>query len=488
MIEERIMKIIKNQKILNFLVNSYFAVLFLVMIFGRSFIGLTISGYRIGEIIILIAFLTTFLIFYPDILEGNLHRKSLLVHRLLVISFFIYVFISEGSLLSTYTYKSSSYLWTLIFIYFGVFLYRYKISIKFDLRVLLIPLPLTYILSSVYYPQIFQNIFLNYSDVFDFLKASDLLLVFVVTNYLYFIISDNYKSPFIYLIISGAIFFPYMAYKSKGAILPGIIFLLLMLFQYRKLLIKKILFSSVVILIGALLFLFSTVRTFGGFESVNYEIFFSEREENIKMHERFTNFQSIVKTQPERYDPETVPERYETQNIKEVSEDIYINIIPPEKEYKNVTHFWIFTLADNRLYSNETNIDYRLQIWQDVLIDLRLQNKLFSGYSYNEIIPAMTPAERRGWDGTNENVHNYLINIFARGGIIHLTLFILFYYFIINFWHKENKNYLILVYILPIFVTSLFDVTMESVRYPLIFFSFLGFFLNYETKNKEDLI
>ena len=73
------MKIIKNQKILNFLVNSYFAVLFLVMIFGRSFIGLTISGYRIGEIIILIAFLTTFLIFYPDILEVNLHSNSLLV-------------------------------------------------------------------------------------------------------------------------------------------------------------------------------------------------------------------------------------------------------------------------------------------------------------------------------------------------------------------------------------------------------------------------
>ena len=40
---------------------------------------------------------------------------------------------------------------------------------------------------------------------------------------------------------------------------------------------------------------------------------------------------------------------------------------------------------------------------------------------------------------------------------------------------------------LPVFFTSLFDVTMESVRYPLIYFTFLGFFINFKKKIKEDL-
>ena len=97
-----------------------------------------------------------------------------------------------------------------------------------------------------------------------------------------------------------------------------------------------------------------------------------------------------------------------------------------------MSHFWIFTLADGRIYSNETNIDYRLQIWQDVMVDLNIQNRVLTGYAYNEIIPAMLPPERRGWDGSNENVHNYLINIFARVEFFSLV-------FISNFLLSNNK-------------------------------------------------
>ena len=35
---------------------------------------------------------------------------------------------------------------------------------------------------------------------------------------------------------------------------------------------------------------------------------------------------------------------------------------------------------------------------------------------------------RSGDDGSNENVHNFLINIIARGGIFHLTLYVLLMY------------------------------------------------------------
>ena len=40
----------------------------------------------------------------------------------------------------------------------------------------------------------------------------------------------------------------------------------------------------------------------------------------------------------------------------------------------------------------------------------------------------------------------------------------------------------------PVILTALFDVTMESARYPLIYYSFLGFFMLHETQNKEEII
>ena len=133
------------------------------------------------------------------------------------------------------------------------------------------------------------------------------------------------------------------------------------------------------LLIGVSLFGFSSVRTFGSFNNISYEVFFSEYTEDTYMHEEFTNFQSIFKTQPERY-----------SNSK-ISEDDLITIEVPEYEYeytvveegdykyKNVREFWIFTLADGRLYSDETNIDYRLQIWQDVYSILIIKIKFLLG-------------------------------------------------------------------------------------------------------------
>ena len=71
------------------------------------------------------------------------------------------------------------------------------------------------------------------------------------------------------------------------------------------------------------------------------------------------------------------------------------------------------------------------------------KNKIFIGYGYNEKIPAMNEIYRSGNDGTNENVHNHLINILARGGLIHLFLFIVFYIVILLNEKRKNNLYLI---------------------------------------------
>ena len=92
----------------------------------------------------------------------------------------------------------------------------------------------------------------------------------------------------------------------------------------------------------------------------------------------------------------------------------------------------LFYINDNRLFSNDGNLNWRLQIWQDVIKDLNNENKLIIGNSFNEKIPAMDDPFRSGDDGTNENVHSF-INILARGGLIHLFLILYIFYRLIKY-------------------------------------------------------
>ncbi len=459
----------------------YFFLTFFVMVFGRTFTGLNISNLRLGEVIIAVCFLLSCSLLFFNKKTFN-QSKLVSVHKIIIIMFFLNVIISSGSFFSTYTYKTSSYIWTLMFLYLGNYFFNYLEYENFKIEKFIWTLPFAYILSSIYYPQFLQNYFLKFSDTLDFLKASDLLLLYTVTNF-YLFIKRNDKFSFSYLILSSAVLFPYLSFKSKGSILPAVLFLLLIFYYYRFFFVKNIRFVFIILVSGSLLFILSSFRTFGSFNNISYEVFFTEYTENSPMHERFTNFQSISKTQPERYsdfdsavESSTVSESdYSTSNLSPQIDEVV---------YENVNEFWIFILADGRLYSRETNIDYRLQIWQDVLFDLDFQDQILTGYAYNEIIPAMTPRERQGWDGSNENVHNYLVNVFARGGLIQLILFLVLYFYLIKEWYLNNKNFQIIVFILPIFLTSLFDVSMESVRYPLIYFSFLGYFLSIKNFEK----
>ncbi|MEC9381464.1 MAG: hypothetical protein VX984_00050, partial [Thermodesulfobacteriota bacterium] len=93
---------------------------------------------------------------------------------------------------------------------------------------------------------------------------------------------------------------------------------------------------------------------------------------------------------------------------------------------------------------------------------------------------------RLGRDGLNENVHNYFINILARGGLIQLLIFIYFHLSIIKSWHRKNNNFEILLYYIPIMLNSSLDITMEGVQFPFIFYSMLGIFFHLqESLNKK---
>ena len=92
------------------------------------------------------------------------------------------------------------------------------------------------------------------------------------------------------------------------------------------------------------------------------------------------------------------------------------------------------------------------------------------GYQYNEKIPAMDDPFRSGDDGTNENVHNFIINILARGGLLHLGIYLYFIYYLLS----KRTSLGLINFILPVFLTSLFDASMENSHFPLIFYFVLG--------------
>ena len=72
--------------------------------------------------------------------------------------------------------------------------------------------------------------------------------------------------------------------------------------------------------------------------------------------------------------------------------------------------------------------------------DLNNKNLIIYGYGHNEIIPVMTDPSapgRLGRDGLNENVHNYFVNILARGGLFQFVAFFAFYISLLQI-SKEN--------------------------------------------------
>jgi len=428
----------------------YFANLSLYMLFGRTYSGLYISSFRIGELIIGSFLLLNLLILILPIkyLKSNVNFESRIIYtyKLIIVSFFIILFLNNGSFTDVYSYKSSSYIWMLGTFIFTSF-FQEKIFKKNSFYVILIIFYLVYQFSTIHYPVSIINFFETYSDKFDFQKGSDLLIIYVVSI---LFVQRNMKNRFNSLaifLVSSSILLPLFLFKSKGAFLPAIIFIIYYFYLSRKLITAKKMKTLAIALLSIILFIVSTFEVYG---NLNFK-----------------------KMGMDGYD--AAEELSQLFSVDEI--DKGITAIASEK---NTNEFFLsFFIMDGRLYSREMMANWRLEIWQDILRDLNNENRLLKGYGYNEIIPAMDLVHRRGTDGTNENPHNFMFYILARGGLIQLLLFSAFYIQLLIFYYKKHKNFNILIYLIPILTTSLFDASMESVRFPLIFYTFLSYFMMY---------
>ena len=403
----------------------YLSFIYLVLMFDRSFSGIYLRGYRIGEYMVAIGVICVFTILILAFRYKSLSINNRITFALvLLISSFIYLIFARGDSFGTpYIYKASSYIWILGYLLLGYVFQNKFHSTKNEIVSLNVILLISYFLGVIYYPNFLINFFTTYSDKFDFPKASMYLLFYVLVTHLNFKQFNKNPINYYYFLSLSGLFFPLFIFKSRGAFLAALIYFIFYSLLSKQFIIKNLKIFTLALLVGIGAFYLSSFLISG------------------------------AKIEPEK-STVIVSEVFENKDTSEAFYSIY--------------------LEEGRLYSRDGNINWRLQIWQDVIINSKENNHVLFGYGYGDIIPAMDDPQRKGEDGTNENVHNFLLNIFARGGLFHLLIYTFIIYEIFKSPKIVNNQSLILLLIVPIFVVSFFDASMENPHFPLIFYFFLG--------------
>lgn len=427
-----------NVKYINHLLRIILIFLFLILAFVRSFMGIYVFNLRLGEILVGFSLILTFLILFLLLSKNNvfyeIDKKIKFVYFLIVVSFFVVAFLSNSDLSRTYTYKASSYIWTMSFFFVGYYFYNYENGQTEKILIWLLnpTLYMAYVFQVFNIPDFVVNFFLSISDKFEPHKGSDLTILFVIT----FLLNDKYfrKSKFYveYYILFFSLYAPFLYFKSRASFIAILLFVLMQFINSRNYYFRDILLVRIffVFAISSILFLQSA--------------FWVQQSGIITVYEARENVVTLVEYRTQTY----------VDNIDE-------------------GFFWI---SDGRLRTEDGNLGWRLDIWQDIIFDLKETSKIFFGYGYNGIIPVMEweNGYRLGLDGLNENVHNNWFNILARGGIFQLSLFVSLLFYIVTNYFKSSLNYNILIFIIPLLLVSFFDSSMENAHFPILYYFFLG--------------
>jgi len=397
--------------------------------------GLNIFTLRLGEILIGISALFFIYFLVKDLVNfKNLSKedKNITIIFALIASHTAYVLLFYGyEFFNLYPFKASSYIWVLGFFYVGRNS-NYNFSSKKSLVAIYLALVLSYFSSIFGITNDYQDMLLRYTDKFDYLKASDLIIFFIF--FLYFFKQSRFSNQLninLFIFLFSIFYLPLMMNKSRGASIAFMLLISFLIFELKKF--KKP--KNFYILIIFLSFIIFVLSAF------------------------------IVSKSP--------------IELKEIDDKVlYVSTSRYEKPVQNtpqvIDDYPILYTEGRRLFSSDGNLNWRLQIWQDIFKDTYSKNIVLKGYGYNNKIPAMEPTYRSGNDGTNENVHNFFVNIYARGGLIHLLLYLSFFTVLFKSTKQNNRLKIFALVFIPLIVTSFFDASMENAHYPLIFYFLMG--------------
>lgn len=425
---------------------KYFHILIIIyvvlnLLFTRSFVGLEIFGFRLGEYVVLTGFLLLTTLAFQFIRQKN--RKEYVLFSFIYFYFLFQILFTGAQFLNSYVYKAGSFIGMISFYYLGLKFPQKYLNSKKLYQYILPVIPIIYILGSSRYPQVVSDFFIEYSDKFEFIKASDVLMAVVIVVFI-FNNSGNENLIYIASFIFIPLFLPILLYLSRGSFVALCIFFIMEVIVLRKQLLVNKLKTLLFIFISLIIFVISTFNIYG---NLNFE------KNNPLMNEELKLTQNQV--------------------LQDNLEDL-LN----RRNYIGV----IFSLYfdEGVLKSTDGTLNWRLDIWQDLLKDQKQQNKLIFGYGYNDILPVMAdPTEpgRWGGDGLNENIHNYFLNIYARGGIPLILMFTFLHISFLIKWKENKGDYRLLNFMIPLLLASFFDVSMEGVQFPFNYYFFIGIFL-----------
>ena len=421
------------------------------IVFGRTFSGLYLFNFRIAEYLLGYSLVVSFYYFFVrhDSSQVNKNIINLIkLHKFLLLISLLVLVIRKDFYSGLYLFKSSSYIWTISFFYLAYFLKLSNKQSKLLTYLSCLALAVLYIFNTTYFPNFIKEFFLNNSDKFDFVKASMVTMGYMFTILLARI---NLKKSefFIYFFISSAVILPVVMYQSKGSFIGFLIYFIYILFTQVNFIKHNVLLSIVIIILSVFLFSISIYQVYG--------------ELTI----------DVGKSESEIFITEITP--------KSVTSKV-TNTLKSKTTYEESEK--LLYIFEGRVYSSDHTANWRLQIWQDVLFDLINENKLAFGYGFDDIIPAMLKIGRSGLDESNENVHNYFVNIFARGGLVSLFLILIYFYKLNLNYLRFNKKYDLFFFIVATLFVANFDPSMETVRVPLLFYYGCGYLYSHSEQNK----
>ena len=423
----------------SFVKSTFFILLFFSFIFSRSFLGIYIFGFRVGEYLMAFALiLFVFTLFFK--FENNplsLLNSNVRLGLTLLFIFFIITFVySNSQLTDPYSYKTSTYIWSLSFLFLGLSSKEIKLN-KTGIQIFQLVIVFVYVTSIYGYPEGLIDFILQISDKYELHKGSDLALFYIISIV---VINKNCSysfNGFKYLCINSSLFLPLLLFKSRSAFIACFIFFI---YEFYKCL-KDSSFQKkqTLILLTTSIFLLS------------------------------------IST-------------YLTQN-KEIPEEINIDLISESynslSEYR-LKHYQqdypLFYFEDGRVFSGDGNLNWRLIMWQDAIDDNIDENKLLLGLGYKEKFKVFKidntgfGNDRRGLDQLNEQVHNYFVTILLRGGLLQLVIILFIFYNILNSSIINSSRVSLGFFMFAVLFISCFDSSMENSHFPLLFYYFLGNF------------
>ena len=413
-----------------FVLNSLFISILIVLVNGRSLMGLYLFGFRLAELLTGFSILLIFLLIYKyKFFRENFGQKFVNSFLILVFYFFITNLLNSVNFLDLYLYKTSVYIWYISFLFFGFIIFKnIEITEKY-FYVGYLGLFIQFMFNVLYYPNFLTQFFNEYSDKTQFLKGAEIAIFFIVVTFFGNKYGENHSLVDLF-VLSSSLYIPLIFFKSRSAAIALFIYIVVMVYRKKKYFFENRRRSFILFTISIILFLTTS-------------------------HFLVDNTFEIQET------PEAVAQVFKHKYIVSNTFD------------EKVPFFYIF---ENRLYSADGNLNWRLQLWQEIVIFAEQNDQIIFGQGFHIKPLVFDNFIYSGLDGLNENSHNYFLNIFIRGGIFGILLVLYFFYNMIKIPKVNFTNSEFLIFFLPLVFISMFDGSMENPYFAIVFYFFVSSF------------